>query len=35
MKEIKLNNFEKEIENNAEQFVRVSTKTRQRIEKWK
>jgi predicted DNA binding CopG/RHH family protein len=33
MKEIKLNNFEKEIENNAEQFVKVSKKTRQRINK--
>ena len=33
MKEIKLNNFEKEIENNAEQFVKASKKTRQRIKK--
>lgn len=33
MKEIKLDNFEKEIENNAEQFVKVSKKTRQRINK--
>ena len=33
MKEIKLNNFEKEIENNAEKFVKASKKTRKRIKK--
>ena len=33
MKEIKLNNYEKEIEDNAEQFVKASKKTRQRIKK--
>ena len=31
MNDIKLDNFEKEIENNAEQFVKVSKKTQQRI----
>jgi predicted DNA binding CopG/RHH family protein len=31
MKDIKLDNFEKEIEKNAEQFVKVSKKTQQRI----
>ncbi len=31
MKEIKLDNFEKEIEKNSEQFVKVSKKTQQRI----
>ena len=31
MKDIKLDNFEKEIEKNSEQFVRVSKKTQQRI----
>ena len=31
MKDIKLDNFEKEIEKNAEQFVKVSKKTKQRI----
>jgi predicted DNA binding CopG/RHH family protein len=33
MKDIKLDNFEKEIENNAEQFVKVNKKTQQRIKK--
>jgi predicted DNA binding CopG/RHH family protein len=33
MKEIKLDNFEKEIENSAEQFVKASKKTRQRIKR--
>jgi hypothetical protein len=31
MKDIKLDNFEKELEKNAEQFVKVSKKTQQRI----
>ena len=31
MKDIKLDNFEKEIEKNSEQFVKVSKKTQQRI----
>ena len=31
MKDMKLDNFEKEIEKNSEQFVRVSKKTQQRI----
>jgi ribosomal protein S10 len=31
MKEIKLDNFEKEIEKDSEQFVKVSNKTKQRI----
>jgi len=31
MKDIKLDNFEKEIEKNAEQFVKASKKTQQRI----
>jgi predicted DNA binding CopG/RHH family protein len=31
MKDIKLDKFEKEIENNAEQFVKASKKTHQRI----
>jgi predicted DNA binding CopG/RHH family protein len=33
MKDIKLDNFEKEIEKNAEQFVKVNKKTQQRIKK--
>ncbi len=33
MKDIKLDNFEKEIEKNAEQYVKVSKKTQQRIKK--
>jgi predicted DNA binding CopG/RHH family protein len=31
MKNIKLDKFEKEIENNAEQFVKVSKKTEQKV----
>jgi predicted DNA binding CopG/RHH family protein len=33
MKDIKLDNFEKEIEKNAEQYVKASKKTQQRIKK--
>ena len=33
MKDIKLDNFEKEIEKNAEQYVKTSKKTQQRIKK--
>lgn len=33
MKDVKLDDFEKEIENNAEQFVKVPGKTQQRINK--
>lgn len=33
MKNIKLDNFEKDIENNAEQFVKVPKKTEQKIKK--
>ena len=33
MEDIKLDDFEKEIENNAEQFVKVSKKSKQKIKK--
>ena len=33
MKDIKLDNFERDIEKNAEQFVKVPRKTQQRIKK--
>ena len=33
MRDIKLDNFEKEIEKNAEQYVKASKKTQQRIKK--
>ena len=33
MKKIKLDDFEKEIEENAENFVKASKKTRQRVKK--
>ena len=33
MKNIKLDNFEKEIENNADQFVKASDKTHRRVKK--
>jgi predicted DNA binding CopG/RHH family protein len=33
MKDIKLDEFESEIENNSEQFVKVSKKTKQKIDK--